>query len=286
MGDQMIGTDSASVAPVAHVAAISPRPVFLIYGDADRLILPDDSRLLFARAGAPKQAWKIAGAGHVGGYGMAGAEYERRVAGFFHRALVSPPHPERTRAALPRRILGCEHRNNPSSPDEMTSPLPGKTLTQTTFPTTTLPRRPHRHLLRAGCWADSLRLSPFCCCRSGPEPACRPCGRVVIGDRPGPAVLADPQALLKDTMTRYAAMETFQADYAWRLGANGEKSEKSDNGAVSHDHDGDGDSDHASEPGRNTRPATGTITPDRRALKRRARAPSARCCTHGQTGSA
>jgi pimeloyl-ACP methyl ester carboxylesterase len=93
MGDQMIGADSASVSPVAHVAAISPRPVFLIYGDADRLILPDDSRLLFARAGTPKQAWKISGAGHVGGYGMAGAEYERRVAGFFRRAFASPPRP-------------------------------------------------------------------------------------------------------------------------------------------------------------------------------------------------
>jgi hypothetical protein len=77
------------------------------------------------------------------------------------------------------------------------------------------------------------------------------------GSAPGPAALADPQALLKDTMTRYTAMETFQADYAWRLGANGEKSEKSDNGAVSHDHDGDGVSDHASEPGQEHAPGDG-----------------------------
>ena len=90
MGDQMIGTDSSTVAPLAHVAAISPRPVFLIYGDADCLILPDDSRLLFATAHAPKQVWRISGAGHVGGYGVAGAEYEQRVADFFARALAAP----------------------------------------------------------------------------------------------------------------------------------------------------------------------------------------------------
>lgn len=39
---------------------------------------------------------------------------------------------------------------------------------------------------------------------------------------PTPTALADPQALLADTMTRYAAMETFQADYVWRLGSGGD----------------------------------------------------------------
>ncbi len=39
---------------------------------------------------------------------------------------------------------------------------------------------------------------------------------------PAPTALADPQALLADAMTRYAAMETFQADYVWRLGSGGD----------------------------------------------------------------
>ncbi len=99
-GDRLIGVDSATVAPLAHISAISPRPVFLIYGDADRLILPDDSRRLFAAARSPKQVWRIRGAGHVGGYGVAGAEYERRVAGFFARALAAPVN-HATPAAAP-----------------------------------------------------------------------------------------------------------------------------------------------------------------------------------------
>ena len=56
---------------------------------------------------------------------------------------------------------------------------------------------------------------------------------------PSQAALADPQALLRDTMTRYAGMKTFQADYIWRLGSGG--------GGGDHDHDGDGTPDHAGE---------------------------------------
>jgi fermentation-respiration switch protein FrsA (DUF1100 family) len=87
IGDRMLGASAARVAPLAKIGKISPRPVFLIYGDADRLILPQDSELLYKAARQPKQLWRIPGAGHIGGYDKAGPEYERRVSAFFQQAL-------------------------------------------------------------------------------------------------------------------------------------------------------------------------------------------------------
>jgi hypothetical protein len=47
----------------------------------------------------PDQLWEITGAGHTGGISAAPAEYERRVMGFFDRALL--PGTRRPRAAEP-----------------------------------------------------------------------------------------------------------------------------------------------------------------------------------------
>ena len=53
-------------------------------------------------AGGPTTAlWEIPGAGHTGGLSAAPAEYERRVVGFFDRALLS----------------GTRHTDNARQPD-------------------------------------------------------------------------------------------------------------------------------------------------------------------------
>lgn len=69
------------------VAKITPRPVFLIYaehGAGGEDLNPD----YYRAAGRPKQLWRVADAHHTGAYQTDPAAYERRVVGFFDRALL------------------------------------------------------------------------------------------------------------------------------------------------------------------------------------------------------
>jgi dienelactone hydrolase len=67
---------------------IAPRPTFLIYalhgtGGEEKQLNPK----YYAAAGVPKQIWEIAESAHTGGIEARPVEYERRVVGFFDRAL-------------------------------------------------------------------------------------------------------------------------------------------------------------------------------------------------------
>jgi hypothetical protein len=69
------------------VGRIAPRPVFLIHathGQGGEELNP----AYFAAAGEPKELWEIPEASHTGGITARPAEYERRVVGFFDRALL------------------------------------------------------------------------------------------------------------------------------------------------------------------------------------------------------
>jgi fermentation-respiration switch protein FrsA (DUF1100 family) len=67
-------------------ARIAPRPIFLIYagrgGGGEEL-----NTEYYRAAKQPKTIWKIPEARHVGGLSARPGEYERRVIGFFDRAL-------------------------------------------------------------------------------------------------------------------------------------------------------------------------------------------------------
>lgn len=70
------------------VSQISPRPVFLIHagaGAGGEELNP----AYYRAASAPKTLWEIPNAGHVGGLEAQPQEYERRVVGFFDRALLA-----------------------------------------------------------------------------------------------------------------------------------------------------------------------------------------------------
>ena len=69
------------------IGRIAPRPVFLIWAThgVDTEVLNEK---YFERAGEPKTLWEIPDAKHVGGLAARPAEYERRVVGFFDRALL------------------------------------------------------------------------------------------------------------------------------------------------------------------------------------------------------
>lgn len=79
------GSDPALVRPVDSAAAISPRPVFFVAGEAEA----EANRTLaqFQAAGRPKELWLVPEVGHGGYLERWPAEYEQRVVGFFDRYL-------------------------------------------------------------------------------------------------------------------------------------------------------------------------------------------------------
>ena len=79
-----LGFHAAEAAPVHLIGRISPRPVFLIHGDADQLIPVSEAQALYAAAGPPKELWVVPGAVHDGGgYAMQPDTYRRRVVAFW-----------------------------------------------------------------------------------------------------------------------------------------------------------------------------------------------------------
>jgi alpha-beta hydrolase superfamily lysophospholipase len=81
-----LGFDPALLAPAARIGAVHA-PVLLIAGDADRLAVLDEAKLLYANANAPKELWIIQGARHQDFHRYARAEFERRVGDFFKARL-------------------------------------------------------------------------------------------------------------------------------------------------------------------------------------------------------
>ncbi|MBI2855926.1 MAG: alpha/beta hydrolase [Chloroflexi bacterium] len=86
--EQRLGLSTDQVVPEVAVGRISPRPLFLIHGQDDVTIRPEDARALFAAAGEPKEGlWLIPGSGHAEGAEVALEEYSKRVVDFFDRYL-------------------------------------------------------------------------------------------------------------------------------------------------------------------------------------------------------
>lgn len=79
------GISIDALRPVSSIGRISPRPIFIIHGFADKIISPANSLRNFDAAGKPKQLWFVPGAGHSDSRLVAGAEYARRVVAFFRR---------------------------------------------------------------------------------------------------------------------------------------------------------------------------------------------------------
>jgi pimeloyl-ACP methyl ester carboxylesterase len=71
-----------------RIGLIAPRPVFLIYAVPGAGQEDVRQPKYFAAAGEPKEIWLVPGSDHTGGIDAQPAEYERRVIGFFDRALL------------------------------------------------------------------------------------------------------------------------------------------------------------------------------------------------------
>ncbi len=73
---------------VDRIGRIAPRAVFLIYADPGMGGEKTRQPRYFQAAGQPKAIWRVPGAAHTGGIKARPFEYERRVVGFFDRALL------------------------------------------------------------------------------------------------------------------------------------------------------------------------------------------------------
>jgi dipeptidyl aminopeptidase/acylaminoacyl peptidase len=80
------GVDLDDLRPVDAMRALSRRPILLIHGTADDVVLPADADAL-AAANANAEVWRIEGATHGATVAPGGATTSERVPEFFERAL-------------------------------------------------------------------------------------------------------------------------------------------------------------------------------------------------------
>jgi alpha-beta hydrolase superfamily lysophospholipase len=74
--------------PIEVVDRIAPRPLLLLHGEKDEVIGARHSRLLFERAGEPKELWVLSGLLHCRGLDDACDPYRERIQHFFDRWLA------------------------------------------------------------------------------------------------------------------------------------------------------------------------------------------------------
>ncbi len=88
LGSLESGTNLFTLAPVAVVDAISPRPVMFVHGTMDTIIPIEQGRQLFAAAREPKFWHEIAGAGHCQTQAIDTPVYDERMLAFLDAALA------------------------------------------------------------------------------------------------------------------------------------------------------------------------------------------------------
>lgn len=82
-----LGMDAEQYSPIRQIEKVSPRPVFIIAGGEDQLMLLPTVQELYEKARPPKELWVVPGARHGKCREIAGTEYERRVTEFFEKNL-------------------------------------------------------------------------------------------------------------------------------------------------------------------------------------------------------
>jgi dipeptidyl aminopeptidase/acylaminoacyl peptidase len=85
--ERRLGIDLDELRPVDAMGELQGRPVLLIHGDADHVVLPQDSEALAEAGGREVELWRVAGAGHGATIARGGAATTPRLAAFFERAL-------------------------------------------------------------------------------------------------------------------------------------------------------------------------------------------------------
>ncbi len=81
------GVNPWEISPVDVIGRISPRPLFLVYGEREKESGRAD--LQFGAAGEPKFLWIVPGGDHGSNHRVASAEYEARILKFFDTWLLN-----------------------------------------------------------------------------------------------------------------------------------------------------------------------------------------------------
>jgi hypothetical protein len=82
-----VGLSSDVLEPVDAISLISPRPVFLIYGEYEA----SKGEALYAQASQPKKLWIVPGIGHGGYQAAHPQDYESQIINFFDSHFKSTP---------------------------------------------------------------------------------------------------------------------------------------------------------------------------------------------------
>lgn len=73
--------------PKYNISKIAPRPVFIIHGRYDSVVPAAQAKMLFKKAGEPKEIWLVPGAKHNKCAVVGGFEYKQRLGDFFRRYM-------------------------------------------------------------------------------------------------------------------------------------------------------------------------------------------------------
>jgi pimeloyl-ACP methyl ester carboxylesterase len=88
---RLAGVDVERVRPIDELCGIGPRPLLLVYGEADPGFPPATARRVLAAACDPKELWLLPGAGHADYLEARADELGRRAVEFFSAALLKAP---------------------------------------------------------------------------------------------------------------------------------------------------------------------------------------------------
>lgn len=87
LAEQQVGVKIGQISPANDLAAMSPRPVYIIHGLQDELFPPVHARRLFAVAPEPKTLWLIPNLGHGNPVVGREEEFKARIVPFFENAF-------------------------------------------------------------------------------------------------------------------------------------------------------------------------------------------------------
>ncbi len=88
-GERITHIDLKAIRPVRDIAALAPRPVFLISDLLDLIVdEPSDGELLYANAGAPKELWQLPDCHHVKCFAAQPEAYISRVSSFLEKSFA------------------------------------------------------------------------------------------------------------------------------------------------------------------------------------------------------
>ena len=82
-----LGINVFEIDPLRWIDRLAPKPLLLLYGDRDPYVPPGEIDQLIARAGNPKEVWRVPAAAHRNLQELQPAEYRHKITRFFDENL-------------------------------------------------------------------------------------------------------------------------------------------------------------------------------------------------------